>query len=73
MISVLIPKATAARLTKTNDQVDRQLSGSYIVTSITHEFNLNEYTMSLEIKKDSTMLTLDGPIDLRQAVKDDTK
>ena len=73
MISVIIPKATAARLTKTNDQIDRQLSGSYIVTSITHEFNLNEYTMSLEIKKDSTMLTLDGPIDLRQAVKDDTK
>ena len=73
MISILIPKPTAAGLTKNTQEIDKQLSGSYIVTAVTHEFNLEEYTMSIEIKKDSTILSLEGPINLRDAVKDETK
>ena len=73
MISILIPKPTAAGLTKNTQEIDKQLSGSYIVTAVTHEFNLEEYTMSIEVEKDSTILSLEGPINLRDAVKDETK
>lgn len=73
MVSILIPKPTAAGFTSTNQEIDKQLSGSYLVTAVTHEFNLEEYTISMEVKKDSTLLDLEGPVNFRDAVKDDTK
>ena len=73
MVSILIPKPTSAGFTSTNQEIDKQLSGSYIVTAVTHEFNLEEYAMSIEVKKDSTLLDLEGPINFRDAVKDEAK
>ena len=73
MVSILIAKPTAAGFTSTNQEIDKQLSGSYLVTAVTHEFNLEEYTISMEVKKDSTILDLEGPVNFRDAVKDDTK
>ena len=72
MISIIVPKPSASQLIK-RGEIDNQLSGSYIVTAITHEFNLNEYAISVEIKKDSTMLNLDGPINFKDAVQDEAK
>ena len=72
MISIVVPKPSASQLIK-RGEIDNQLSGSYIVTAITHEFNLDEYAISIEIKKDSTMLTLDGPINFRESVQDEAK
>ena len=37
---------------KTDDYIDKMMSGKYLVTSIVHEFQA-EYTMKLRIKTDS--------------------
>ena len=37
---------------KTDDYIDKIMSGRYLVTSIVHEFQ-SEYTMKLRVKADS--------------------
>lgn len=54
-ISITIPMSLG-QIAK--DLKDNFISGNYIVTSIRHSFK-NEYTMQLEVQKDSTQLNLD--------------
>ena len=70
MASVIIPKSTSKGLTKSSKEVDEVLSGSYMVTNIIHEFNLDEYIMNVVMKKDSTLMNLEGAIDFNIGVTD---
>ena len=71
MVSIIIPKATSKGLTKSNKEIDEVLSGSYIVTNIIHEFNMDEYVMNAELKKDSTLISLEGSINFKLGVTDE--
>ena len=65
LISLKIPKSTDANILKSEGRdgmVDQLLSGNYIVSSIAHVFDGNEYKCDIGIQKDSLTYDLDSKI-----------
>ena len=64
-VRLKIPKSLDAELNKTNQSIDQNKSGVYIVYDIEHKFNFDqEYNMSLLCKKDTSNIDYDKEVEL---------
>ena len=63
-IELTIPKSTDPNIIEDSNLKDKIMSGNYLLTSVTHTFNMDEYRINVVAAKESSLLDLDGGLGL---------